>query len=114
MKEILQTSDSETQDLFDKLDSDGSGNIEFSEFVTFVFDKNLMLSEYNLKTSFDALKGEKDYIDKEELQNMFGLSREDHESKNDPIWNELIAEADKDLNNQIDFDEFQQIMQSFI
>ena len=56
-----------------------------------------MLSEGNLGIAFNMLKGEEDGISKEDLQDAFGLSREKtHESKDDPIWDDLMKEADKD------------------
>lgn len=60
------------------------------------------------------LKGNKGGIQKESLQELFGLSREDHESKEDKIWDTLMKEADTNKDGIIDQEEFFNIMQQLV
>ena len=41
--------------LFDKIDTDKSGTIEYSEFIQVPIDHSIKLSQSNLETAFNAL-----------------------------------------------------------
>ena len=96
------------------LDTDGSGTIEYSEFVTMVYKRSLLLSQHNLTIAFNTLKGERDGITKEDLQRAFGQSRDIDEQKNareDQIWDTMMKSVDKNDDKIIDEDEFMLTMQ---
>ena len=100
--------------LLEMLDTDGSGTIEYSEFVTMVYKRSLLLSQHNLTIAFNTLKGERDGITKEDLQRAFGQSRDIDEQKNareDQIWDTMMKSVDKNDDKIIDEDEFMLTMQ---
>lgn len=58
MDDIVTATDMSPDDieaLFKKLDTDGSGAIEYSEFITVGMDRALLLSEENMRMAFDSL-----------------------------------------------------------
>ena len=67
------------KELMELLDTDGSNYVEYSELVTLVYKRGLLLSERNLLIAFNALRGENEVITKENLQRAFGLSRDSDE-----------------------------------
>ena len=44
--------------LFDRIDTDKSGTIEYSEFIQVPIDHSIKLSKPNLETAFNALTNE--------------------------------------------------------
>ena len=105
------------KELMELLDTDGSNYVEYSELVTLVYKRGLLLSERNLLIAFNALRGENEVITKENLQRAFGLSRdqdEQHKSRNDKIWDTMIKSVDKNKDNVIDQTEFMNTMQNML
>ena len=70
--EIVTATDmspSEIEALFKRLDTDGSGSIEYNEFITVGMDKALLLSEENMRMAFDSLDKEGNgFITRENLK----------------------------------------------
>jgi len=95
-------------EIFAELDKNQSENIEYSEFVTMMMDKNVVRSQANLKAAFDLLdKDHSGKISAEELREAFGA---EVVLFDDAYWRELLAEADKDGDGFIGFQEFVDIM----
>ena len=53
--------------IFEQIDTNHSGQIEYSEFITAVMDKSVQLSRQNLELAFDALADEDGYITCEQV-----------------------------------------------
>ena len=115
LSDLFSKTTKDVNKLFAKLDSNGTGRIEYSEFVTAVLERSFLLSTHSLMTAFNTLKGDdKEGISKEDLQRAFGLSRDNHKSKNDKIWQDMMKAVDKNSDGLIDFDEFEEAMQQMV
>lgn len=91
------------------LDKDGNGVIDYTEFITGAIDKNTMLSKQNLLSAFKLIDGDNSgLITIDELKAVFGGSHVDEKDEN--LWTEIMAEVDKNNDNQISFEEFTDVM----
>ena len=94
------------------IDYSKGGSIEYEEFVRACVDKNSLLIEENLKTAFllftkDASKL---YVSPSEFKSILGL-----QSKfSDKTWEQIIKVIDKNGDNQIEYDEFKDMMLLFV
>lgn len=88
------------------------GIIEYEEFVRACVDKKLLLTEDNLKTAFVLFTKDenKQYISPSEFKSILGL-----QSKfTDKTWEQIIKAIDINGDNQIEFDEFKDMMIKFL
>lgn len=62
--------DNELNDLFVQLDKNQSGLIEYQEFLSSLCDKKSLITEDNLRNTFNAINfGDKDYISSDDIKN---------------------------------------------
>lgn len=91
--------------LMDTLDSDGSGSIGYTEFIAAALDRKMYQKEESLWACFRSFDTDGDgRIDKNELRaQIHGVGKTDM-----PISKieEMLADADKNNDGHIDFDEF--------
>jgi calcium-dependent protein kinase len=91
------------------VDTDNSGYIEYQEFMVATVDKQLLLSQKNLKMAFNYFDKNRDgQLDKKEVKNLLILL-----SKKDVLVEEIkmiISEIDKDDDGEINFEEFKGLM----
>ena len=116
LKEVINKAGEDIEEeylknLFNNIDIDQSGNISYSEFISAAIDKKLILTEENLKESFDFFdKNKNGIIVIDDLAVVFkkfqGFSIEE--------FNEMFNEVDVDGNGEINFDEYQGIMKSIL
>ena len=97
--------------VFENIDIDKSGTVEYSEFVAASVEKELILKEENLKESFDFFdKNKNGLINLEDLRVVFkkfkGFSQEE--------FNSIVSDVDVDENNEIDFEEYKNVMKSIM
>ena len=86
--------------LFNRLDLDCSGSIDFLEFLVAMKNFSAELNKKNLKKAFDQLSGNDGYLDLNSLNISLGAEVPDNE------WLLLLEKYDKDGNKKIDFNEF--------
>lgn len=94
------------------IDVSKSGAIDFQEFIGACSNKTALLSEDNMKNAFILFAKDetKDYILPSEFKSILGL-----QSKfNDNTWDEIIKAVDANGDNQIEYDEFKEMMLKFI
>ncbi|KAK5210815.1 hypothetical protein LTR47_001536 [Exophiala xenobiotica] len=102
-------SDSELQDMINEVDIDNSGSIDFEEFLK-MMNTNVKAHHFadETRAAFNVFdKDGSGTISAEELrQVMKSLG----ENLTDAEIDEMIAEADKDRNGTIDYEEFVQLL----
>jgi Ca2+-binding EF-hand superfamily protein len=88
------------------VDTDGSGFIDYSEFVLATSDRKALLSKENLEKTFAHFdKDGSGTISTAELKKMLG----DFGVEED-VWQKIIDEVDSDKNGEIDLKEFKDMM----
>ncbi len=97
--------------VFDNIDIDKSGTVEYSEFIAAAVDKELVLNDNNLKEGFNFFdKNKNGLINLEDLRLVFmkfkGFSFEE--------FNSIVSDVDVDKNKEIDFEEFKNVMKSIV
>lgn len=96
-------------EILDTLDKNRNGVIDYTEFLTAAADKELLLTEENLRFAFNMFDIDKNgSISKPELKQIF----ETVEQKDDELWNEIFGEVDVDGDGDISFEEFKLCMHS--
>ena len=84
-------------------DSDGSGEIDYSEWVVATMDKRKLLSDEKLSTAFKLFdKDNGGTISAKEVKDVLGIGKNISEE----VWNEIVKEVDGDGDGEISFLEF--------
>lgn len=97
----------EVDHVLKSIDFDRNGYIEYSEFVTVAMDRETLLSKDKLTRAFnDFDKDGSGRISLNEAATLFGLSGEVDKE----ITKELLRDADKNNDGEIDFEEFQSMI----
>lgn len=92
------------------IDTDGSGSINYTEFLAATIDKSIYLKEEKLYQAFKMLDLDKSgKISKDELKKILG-THEDFKDKDDKYWEMMIQDADKNGDGEIDYTEFVEMM----
>jgi calcium-dependent protein kinase len=88
----------EITNIFNKIDTDKSGTIDYSEFVAASIDRKKMLSKKRLERIFKMFdKDCSGTISSDELKSMFGANQD----VNTKVWDDLLKEADNDGNGEV-------------
>ena len=95
------------QEIFGKIDSDGSGVIEYTEYLRTLIEKESLLSRENLRKAFLYFdKDQSQTIEKSEIVDWLSAGGVIPEE----VVQELIEEADMNGDGTIDLEEFEQIL----
>ena len=96
------------ENIINQVDTDGNGYIDYNEFIKATISQKKIYSKENMRKAFDLfdLDGS-GTISSIELQKIFSLG-----DINDNLWNELVKQADKNFDGEIDFEEFTQFITS--
>ena len=79
--------DEELDELFIKIDSDGSGFIDYSEFIVACMDQDVLLSNEKLKSAFNMFDKDRDgCISNDEIKQIFQLG----DKVDDSVMNAII------------------------
>ena len=101
----LNEAENEVNRLMDIIDVDGSGFIEYEEFLRVGLDKKKIINEENLDMAFKLFDiNNRKKINAEEIGIILG-------QKNKHFCQEIIKEADVDKDGEINFDDFKTIME---
>jgi calcium-dependent protein kinase len=99
------TSAAELQELWQSIDVDQSGSIDYSEFLAATMDRSIFLQEEKLWAAFSTFdKDGSGKISAEELKAVLGQGAVEEPAPG--FWEELVREADKNGDGEIDFSEF--------
>jgi calcium-dependent protein kinase len=92
--------------IFELLDSENRGYIEYEEFLRAALDRKLILTEENLKFAFNFFdKNNKGYFNEEEMINAFMK-----EKINEQLCHLIFEEIDLNKTGKVDFEVFKNIM----
>lgn len=91
------------------VDCDGSGYVDYSEFILAAINEQTLLSKGNLETAFRSL--DCDNSGKISLQEMRGMLSMGVDG-NDSVWAKLVQDADMNGDGEIDLVEFTRLMLS--
>ena len=92
----------------DHPDQDGNGVIDYQEFLTAAVNKVAVLSQENLKAAFRVFdKDNSGMITIDELKSVFDTK---NNKKDESLWVEIMAEVDKNNDNEISLEEFMDAM----
>ena len=101
----------EVEKVFHKVDIDGSGFIDYSEWVVATIDKEKLLTRDKLQAAFKLFdKDGGGTISADEVKDVLSSGQ----NLDDDVWAKVVAEADDDGNGEISFEEFCTMMQKMI
>jgi calcium-dependent protein kinase len=91
----------EIESVITSMDTDGSGTINYTEFIAASMDKSLYMKEEKLIHAFKMLDQDgSGKISKEELKNVLGTD-EQYKEMSDDYWTNMIKEADKNGDGEV-------------
>ncbi len=94
-------------EIMSKADNDGSGTIDYTEFLIATSNKKTMLSEEKLKATFAMFDQDgSGYITPNEIKEILGAGQ----NISDEAWEEMIKEVDVNGDGQISYEEFRGMM----
>ena len=97
----------EVEMIFEKLDFNQNGSIDYTEFMIANIDKDRLLQEDLLNDAFKLFDIDgSGSISVEELKKVLGANSAIEEEE----WEEILAEVDDDGNGEIEFNEFKAVM----
>ncbi|KAL4486032.1 hypothetical protein ABPG72_003966 [Tetrahymena utriculariae] len=100
----------EIESIISSMDTDGSGTINYTEFIAASMDKSIYMKEEKLLHAFKMLDLDgSGKISKDELKSVLGTD-EQYKDLNDEYWENMIKEADKNGDGEIDYSEFVEMM----
>lgn len=107
-----QLDDKMLKEIIDEVDADGSGELEFEEFVTlaarFLVEEDAEAMQQELKEAFRLYDKEGNgYITTDVLREIL---RELDETVSKDDLDQMIEEIDSDGSGTVDFDEFMEVM----
>lgn len=92
------------------IDTDGSGSINYTEFLAATMEKSLYMREEKLFQAFKMFDLDASgKISKDELKEVLGKN-DFYQNSNNSFWENIIKEADKDGDGEIDYTEFIEMM----
>lgn len=104
-------SEDEAREIFEKADADGNGELDYTEWITATIDKKRILSMENLKAAFKMFDIDGDgRISTAELKTILGKGKDIDEE----VWEQIVKEIDENDDGEIDFEEFEHMMNKFL
>merc|ERR1712224_1065392 len=92
------------------IDTDGSGKIDYTEFLAATMERSVYMKEEKLHAAFSLLDLDGNgRISKDELKQVLG-KESDYKNVDDKYWENMIKEVDKNGDGEIDYSEFIDMM----
>ncbi len=98
----VRISDEKLQEIFDDIDEDGSGLIEYQEFIRNACDIRKLMTESNLKNVFHTICGDRDIMTGEDIKKFVFHDAVVHEQ----TLNEYFDQIGMKIEDKITFDDF--------
>ena len=107
-------SDEDVSKIFQSIDAEQSGSINYQNFIASAGRRDIKLSAHNLQLAFEVIERETDHkITAAELSRYFDFERngdrDDHDVED---WQEVIDQCEN-TDGEISFEQFTQTMQEF-
>lgn len=94
----------EIEKIFDAVDSDRSGFVDYTEFIKAAINEKVLQNNIFLRQAFDKFDVDNSgKISAEELKKVLENGEKGY---NDDIWKEIVKQADRNNDGEIDFQEF--------
>lgn len=88
------------------VDTDGSGFIDYTEFLAATMNRQKLLTKENLQEAFNTFdKDGNGMISSDEIKAVLGIKGQVSDQ-----WDNVIKEVDQDGNGEVDLKEFKQMM----
>lgn len=92
--------------VMNEVDTDGNGFIDYNEFLKASIHESVIFSKANMRKAFDMLDLDRSgKISSTELQQIFSIG-----NLNNKLWKDIIKQADKNSDGEIDFEEFSEFL----
>ena len=109
--ESIFSSEEEIDEIFNKIDVNNTGHIDFSEFLLATLDYKKGIREKELRQIFNLIDKDKSgNLEKEEIAEFFNLGSPEKAA----ALNKMMEEADANKDGKISLDEFFGIMNGFL
>ena len=103
--------EAEIEMLFKNLDDNGSGGIDYTEFIAASLNREVLLNDKKISACFSLFDRDKSgKISLVEFKNKFQKSG----GINDTSWEKILNEADTNGDGEIDFEEFKVLLKKMI
>lgn len=103
--------EAEVDRVLKNVDSDGSGEIDYSEWIVAATDRKKLLTDEKLKVAFSLFdKDGGGSISSNEVKETLGVGKNIDEK----LWNQIIKEVDGNDDGEISFPEFKTMMQKLL
>lgn len=111
-KAVVKDVPADLQSIMESIDCDGSGRIDYTEFLAATIDLRVLLQEDICWSAFRVMdKDNNGKVSKSELRSI--LNDDDvQEVADSGSFARVMEEADRDEDGEIDFDEFMKMMRS--
>ena len=111
-KYIPEITDEEIDRILEIADADGSGEIDYSEWVVATIDKTKLLSDTKMRQAFSLFdKDGGGSISPQEVKEVLGIGDKNIDEK---VWNAIVLEIDEDGSGEISYEEFKTMMERLI
>jgi calcium-dependent protein kinase len=99
--------DTEVDEMFAKVDADGSGEIDYSEFVVATMNEKNLISNNKLQTAFKMFdKDGGGSISTDEIKQVLSFGQ----NLDEKVVNQIIEQVDANGDGEISFEEFAEMM----
>ena len=103
----IQLNEDEIDRIFKNIDLDGSGALDYTEWVIGTLNDQVMLNNQKLKQAFEMFDKDKSgTISADEIKQMLGFSS----ALEHKLVQDIISEVDENGDGEIQFEEFIQMM----
>ncbi|KAK9173398.1 hypothetical protein cmbei_300920 [Cryptosporidium meleagridis] len=106
------TIEEQIDSLMPLLDMDGSGSIEYSEFIASAIDRTILLSRERMERAFKMF--DKDGSGKISTKELFKLFSQADSSIQMEELESIIEQVDNNKDGEVDFNEFVEMLQNFV
>ena len=107
----MELDEATVEGMFQRIDSDNTGHIEYSEFVIATMNEKELLSNEKLRHAFNQFDVDgSGYVTRDELVEILSYFQEVDKDLDSDAINRIIQHVDVDEDGKIDFDEFSAMM----